>query len=298
MKTAEEQQAAQIRQALAGASSAQQAACNSVSWAAGTANVNFGGSTVDLPMLVPPIIGAYCWVANLGGTVLVLGPVPPSPLATANGSPSSGLVQVTGDDGKPYTVASDGFTISSGTRVLLSWGDRGGYVVGLVSADPLTQTPVNGGGNAGGGSTRVTKTFNPTGSGTQNGSGSTGSGSFWTQQVYCGDSTLGAYFYGSQIGDTIPDSATIISGSIRLVEVSGYGDSPTLGTHGLVGPSGSLSVSNVETIAGGSGSKPLSGAILNALKTGAAKGIATAHGGYHIFGTSSQCGALTVTWQN
>lgn len=297
MKTAEEQQAEKIRTALGGMSSAQRGACQSIDWAAGTASVNVGGATVDLPMLAAPVVGAYCWVGLLGSTMMVLGPVPPSKLATAAGSPTSGLVTVVGDDSVSYTVAANGFTITSGTRVLLDWGDRGGYVVALVSADPLTGTPVTGGGNAGGVAPK-TKTFNPTGSGTQNSSyGSlAGSGNFWTPQVYCGDTTLGAYFYGSQIGDTIPNGATILSGSIRLVEISGSGSAPSLGTHSLGGPSGGLVVGNVMGIPGGSGAKKLSAAILNALKTGAAKGIATAHGGYHIFGPASQCGAITITW--
>ena len=294
MISAAQQQKDLVKQALAGSSSAVQGVCNSIDWAARTAQVNVAGSTIDLPMLGVPIVGAYCWVGTMGSTVLVLGPVPPAPLATATSSPSSGLVAVTGDDGMAYTVASNGFTITSGTRVVLQWADRGGFVVALESADPLTKTPVSGGGNTGGGSTASTAIFRPVYSGSQN----TGASNFWTSDVLCSDSNEGMYSYATQIADTIPDTATITRVSLQLaVTGTGYGDAPNWGLHNLASLSGVLSVSSATPLPGGSGNFLLPNSFGDALKTGSMKGVGTAHGGYWQYGNATQSGMLTISWQ-
>jgi hypothetical protein len=297
MTSAEQQQSARNQRFAAGLSDLRIGSCLSINWAARTAKVNIPGSTVDMPMVVTPVVNARCYVGFFANRPVVLGPAALPPLATATASPSGGLVKVTGDDGVSYTVASDGFTISAGTRVLLAWGDRGGYVIGLPTADPLSGQPINSGGTAPS-SGRQSRTFNPIDSGTQNGSGGSGSGNFWTPQVWCGDSTIGGYFYGGQIADTIPDSAVIDGVQVSLVQVGGSGGgAPTLGLHNLLSKSGSLAPTGAAGISGGTGVKGLPTSFGDALKTGTYVGLATAHGGYWIWGSAGEgSGALTISW--
>jgi len=297
MSSAEDQQSAKNKDFANGLSDLRVGTCLSINWAAGTASVNIPGSTVDMPMVIAPVVNARCYVGFLANRPIVLGPVARPPLVTATGPASSGLVKVTGDDGVPYTVAADGFTIASGDRLVVQWGDRGGFVVAKESADPLTGLPIGTGGNTPT-PTQQTRTFNPVDSGTQNGSGSSGSGNFWNPQVWCGDSTIGAYWYGSQIADTIPDGATIDQVQVSLVQVGGSGGSqPNFGLHNLPSKSGSLSPFNVTPIIGGTRVNLLPNNFGDALKTGAAWGIASRHGGYWIYGSASQgSGALTITW--
>lgn len=298
MTSAEQQQSARNQELAAGLSDLRVGTCLSINWTKLTAKVNIPGSTLDLPMVVAPVVNARCYVGFLANQPVVLGPVARPPLATATGSPSSGIVKVTGDDGQSYGVASNGFSITAGTRVLIEWADRGGYVVALPSADPLTGQPIIGSGGDAPTPTRQSRTFYPIDSGTQNGSGGSGSGNYWTSQVYCGDSTIGGYFYGTQIADTIPDSASILSVVVALTQIGGSGGSaPKLGLHNLPSKSGNLTPTSATPVLGGSNLSQLPNAFGDALKTAAAFGLATAHGGYWIFGTAAQSGALTITWQ-
>lgn len=298
MVTATELQQTQNQSLRQGMSDLKVGTCLAIDWVAGTANVNVAGATVDLPMVgLPPIVGARCWVGYLAGRPLVLGAVPRSPFATVNGTPSGGLTAVLADDGETYPVTYDTRdTITIGLRVHVDW-DCGGMIIGFPAADPYTGQPVPSGGGTVPKTTRKTVTFSPAWSGTTNGTELTGSGSWGSSNVWCGDSTLGAYGFGNQIDSTIPDAATIVSGYITLgIDGSDYGDGPHLGTHALSSRSGVLSVGNVFSISSGGGRKTLNATVLNALKTGAARGIATAHGGFHIYGAAPGSGAITITW--
>lgn len=293
MTSAEQQQSAKNQALAAGMSDLRIGTCLSINWVAGTANVNIPGSTVDIPMLVPPVVNARCYVGFLANRPVCLGPVALPPLVTATASASGGLVSVTGDDGQKYTVAADGFTISSGDRLVVHWGDRGGFVIGKQSADPLTGTVIGGGGNVPGGG-QQSRTFNSIASGSQSGSGSSGSGNFWTNDVYASDVNVGAWIFGTQIADTIPDSAVIDAIAIGVNQIDGSGGtSPNFGLHGLSSRSGVLTVSSAVAVPGGTGPKGLPLSFGDALKTGAAMGIGTAHGGYWIY---SGAASLTIVW--
>jgi hypothetical protein len=295
MTTAEQQQSTKNEELASGLSDLRVGTCLSINWPAGTAKVNIPGSTIDMPMVSAPVVNARCWVGFFANRPIVLGPVARPPLATATAAQSGGLVKVTGDDGQQYVVASDGFSITSGTRVLLAWGDRGGYVIGLPGADPLTGAPINNGGTIpGGGPTTVQ--FNSIDGGSQNSAymGGSGTSGFWTGDVWCGDTTLGAWIFGTQIADTIPDSAVIDAVSISVSQTGGSGGSaPNFGLHNLPSKSGTVVPTSAVAVGGGSGQKGLPTSFGDALKTGAAFGIATRHGGWWIY---SPTAALTITW--
>lgn len=282
-----------------GLSSLKQGTCVSINWVTGMAMVNVTGGTVPMPMAgTPPIPNAKCWIGFLGNQPICLGAVARPSLATVSGSPSGGIVRVTGDDGQSYMVAYNAaLTPASPTRVLVDWAS-GGTILCAVSADPVTGTPVEVPIIGGGGT--QSRVFNPVSSGTQNGSGNSGAGSFWTSQVYCGDTTLGGFFYGDQIAGTVPDGAHIVPGSVQVYvdALRTSGGSPSIGVHSLSGRAGVLTVDNPVTVAGGTGWKTLPDSFGDQLKTGARKGVGTRHGGYHIWSPagSNNSGALRLSW--
>lgn len=274
--------------------------CVSIDWVNSLALVNVPGGQVSMPMVgTAPIPQRPCWVGFFGKTPICLGPAPRSTMCTVSGSPSGGVVQVTGDDGGIYKVVYDArLTPASGNRVLVDWLESGGTILCVVSADPVTFDPNTPAPPVVVPGKKVTRTFNPTDSGSQSGSGSSGSGSFFTPRVFCSDSNVGGYFYGTQIASTIPDSASIISVELYLDEVTGYGDAPHMGLHNLATKAGSLAVSSSTAFSAGSGWKRFD-AFGTALKTGASKGFATGHGGYHVYNNAgiNNSGACRITWQ-
>lgn len=296
MTSVEKQQSAKNQAFAAGMSDLRVGTCLSIDWVAGTAKVNVPGSTVDLPMITVPVVNARCYVGFFATRPVVLGPVALPQLVTAKSAPSGGLVAVTGDDDVDYVIAADGFSIAAGDRLVVLWGDRGGFVVAKESVDPLTGLPIGTGGETPSSGSQ-TRRFNPVDSGTQSGPGLTGSGNFWDSQVWCSDSNLGAYWYGSQIADTIPDSAVIEQVQLSLVQVGGGGgDRPNIGLHSLPSKSGNLAVYSATPVVGGTGVNLLPPSFGDALKTGSAAGIATAHGGYWIYAPFTGSGVLTITW--
>lgn len=294
---ATEQQVRTNQKILGGLSDLRQGTCVSIDWPTGMAVVNIPGSTVSIPMAgTAPIPNALCWVGFMGNQPICLGAVARPPLATVAGPAVAGIVSVTGDDGVIYQVAYDTLlTPASADRVLIDW-TSGGTILCIPSADPNTGLPVNTPGEIPSGGSQ-TRTFNPIDSGTQNGSGD-GSGGFWTSQVYCGSTTVGGYFYGGQIAGSIPDDAVIDSVVLHLNAERATGDAPTIGLHTLTTKAGNLVVTSAVTVALGSGDRVLPNSFGDALKTGAAAGVGTHHGGYSIYSPAGvgNSGALTITW--
>lgn len=281
--------------------------CVSVDWPYAQVNVN--GQVIPLPMVgnLAPVPQQQCWVATLAGKRICLGPAATPSLGTVSDAPTTGTLPVLGDDGVTYQAAYDPnvTTWSTGQRVLMQWagGPGGGPVVVLnLSANPSTPDPTKPDPPVvGGGTTSHDLWFDPLWSGTQNGSGSSGSGSFWTDQVYSGATTLGAWGYGSSVANTIPDGATITYTGLLVSQQGGTGgNAPTFGLHSLSSRSGTLTVSSAVTSSGGSGEKELPVSFGNALKTGSALGIATDHGGYWIYAPAGVNGSgrlhIKATW--
>lgn len=294
-----------IASARQGYSRLQQAVCVSVDWESSLALVNAGGGVISVPMAGdPPIPQRECWIGFLGQQPVCLGPVARPATGVIAGAAVDGLVPVTGDDGVLYNLAYDAgvTTWTTGTRVLIYW-PGGGTVLFPLSADPFThddliESPTQ---VTPSGPTQHVLTFRPVASGSQAGSGSVGNGAFWTEVVRCGDTQIGGYFYDN-IDSAIPDNAHIDAASVFLFANSTYGNPPTLGLHALPSKAGALSVTGAVTIPGGTGSKDLiaAGLDVSPLINGAAKGLATHHGGNHLFAPWNQNGSgvltITATW--
>lgn len=281
-----------------GASGLAQATCISVDWPNYLAVVNIAGGEVSVPMVGDaPYPGDTVWVGWLGQNPICLGPVPKATTGTVTGAGAAGFVTVLGDDNRSYTVPYTGTAPADNARVAMLWPAKG-LLVGAMSADAPGVVPIappsSGGGGAPGGSSTGKMTFNPTESGTYNGSSWYGDGF-----VGCSASEQGAWFYGNQIADTIPDDATITVARIHIDEYfNRYPSSlARLGTHTLTSKSGAPNVTGTLDIPRGSGDRDIR-MYADALKTGAAKGIGTNHGGWHKFspkGTRNS-GAIYMEW--
>jgi hypothetical protein len=275
-----------------GASSITQGTCLSVDWATGYAMVNVSGGEVRMPMVTTaPAPGDQVWVGYLGKQPILLGIVARAAVGTITAAPSSGKVEVTGDDAQKYLLPYNAdTTLTLNQRVAIDWDSRS--VAFRLSSDtpPPDEIVTPGIVNPG----PQERTFTPTNSGTWNGS------RYYTSQVNCSDSQQGIYVYGRQIAETIPDNALIDYVGLDLsVVFDRYPSSlATFGLHTREALDGAPGVSGGAPVSAGSGRKDLPTSFGEALKTGAALGVGTNHGGYHGFAPAGQnnSGALTIRY--
>lgn len=209
-------------------------------------------------------------------------------------SVGTNVVTVTGDDGLSYTYPhAFGAAYSAGQRVALNHDAE--VVLFRLSTDPTakapatpTQAPVSG---------SVTRTFYPIDSCNWWSSGGRWDAPYAEVSV----SRSGYYFYGNQIRNTIPNSATVTSVRIVLRELWDRvpGVPSQLGVHasGFRPVSGPLALTGSVPVSG-SGTFPLTAAMGDALKTGSARGVGFAQNtGWRRFDGFSRSGALTITWE-
>jgi hypothetical protein len=277
------------------ASGLERGMCAAVDWKSGLVEVNIGGGSKRMPMVgTAPAVNDQVWVATLAGQPVCLGSLAKASLGTVERGPSGGKLTVKGDDGLvsnlPYNF--DHAPFAAGQRVALDWPS--GTVMYRLSSDPTIEPPAAPAPPAAVSAGEKSVEFAPV-----------DSGSFWQtngswskQDVWCTDSYLGAYFYEG-IADSIPDTAKITGIRMALNETENRfpGSVATFGTHTLAGKSGAPVISGAVGVSAGSGSKTLPLTFGDALKTGAARGIGTNHGGYHRFGTAaSGSGRLFITY--
>jgi len=268
----------------------------------GTVLVDFGQGLVAVYSigLYNPMPGEFVWCLVVDATTLMMGPV--------KSRPTFGKVVATGTPNLSVQLA-DGSTVP--LPALSSYTDPAvndevtifsGIVLGDQASTPQsTYVPpdkVDAGGSA---ARQKTLVFRAVSSGTQNGSGDTGTGNFWSDDVWCGASTIGSWFYGKQIADSIPDNAVIDQVQLYVKETvnSFPGSLATIGTHTSQSKSGSVTVSGSATIARGTGWRDLPLSYGDLLKTGAAYGVGTRHGGKHVFAgrrSTAQSGQLRITF--
>lgn len=266
------------------------ALCTAVDPVLGVATFNVNGGVQSAPMMgFPPAVNVDAWLLYVGDVPLCLGPVYRSPWGVVTAPPDAGKVTVLGDDGVEYTVPyADSLDLDTDDRAAIDW--TSGVATSEPASDQDSETPVGPGG--GGGEAR-SATFSPTGSASY----LTTSGSWWTSQVRCGDTNLGCYFFGTQIMDSIPDTATVTAVYLDLVG-DGTGGNPTWGLHTLTGTTGAPDTTGAFEVPAGSGRFQLPTAYGDALQTGAALGVGTNHGGNHIYAQSAgtNSGALTIEY--
>lgn len=268
-----------------------EALCVGYDWPNSMVVVNISGAELAMPWTgEPPWVGDRVRVTTVGGrrhcqavwgsglgTVTVVG---------------GNHATVTGDDGRTYRYPYRfGETLSAGNRVALSHATR--FVLGRLSTNPdpepepgpIPPPPPSG-------STRQAL-FNPIDS------GNFMNGAYRDQMVEISTTRSAAYWYGAQIRDTIPDTATVTKAELRLVEkwdrvpatatvLRLHGDQGRGGEPGLLGPSIGITGGGAIDI------RPFA----DALKTGGAFGVAfTRNTGWRQFGSLFESGGIYMEWR-
>lgn len=279
----------------------ERADCLAVDWVARTASLNIGGGVASIPWAgEAPVPGYAAWVLIVGQAAVCLGAIGLPAIGTIRfARDADGYQAVQGDDGVEYRLAGDAdATFTSGARVLIDWA-RGGHIVARVSAEagegPDTPAPVVPAAPSADASAEKTRTFYPTDS------ASWYKGRWNTSDVIYGLSyPVGAWFYGRQIEDTIPDYADVLSVELLLVVGTSYGNGfASIGTHDQASrPAGPFPIDNLTNVgavkSGFSGYVRLDG-FGDQLKTGSAKGLGTKGPGFRQFKRGS--GALRIRWK-
>lgn len=187
-----------------------------------------------------------------------------------------------------------GVAPSSGDRVGIVWSEDGPWCsTRLSSSPPPPEPPPNPGGGGGVRSAifRVTDT----------GSTDRNRARWWTSRPMASSSTYGAFFYGTQIRDTIPDNATLVKLEFYVSWQQRQGGTPNFALHNLARKAGVPSMGSSTAWAPGGGwqTPPMAAAWFNGLKGGGMYGIGLNQGGWNIFSSradNSMTGALRITW--
>ena len=241
-----------------------------------------------------PGTGEQCLVWFLDGMPYVMGPATPRPHRGNVLTVASGLVTVNTVAGEVGPLPYVGSAPAVGADVRIMW--HGGGLVftatppeGIVVPPPPPKPTV----------TRHVDTFSATAAGTWNtGRGDSATG-YFNSEVWASNTTIGFWFYGTKIPNTIPSGAKIERVQLYIAARQIFGGAPVFTTHNRTAPPGvslsggsAIGVSNYSWV-----DLPLS--FGNALRRGGgAYGIGTRHGGYNIFkslAADGQSGALRIT---
>jgi hypothetical protein len=182
-----------------------------------------------------------------------------------------------------------------GQRVALIWSEGPKIVGVLAAAAVLPDVPPD----PAPGTTTRTATFRAR----QAGSTDRGSVRWWSASPQAGNSTYGAWFYGTAIRDTIPSSATLVSLQFKVNRTQDQGGDPRFTLHSDAVKSGipSMSAYDEWDPAQGWQTPPMAAAWFSALKGGGSRlGVGLNQGGYNIFASlaqDSESGALRISWK-
>jgi hypothetical protein len=261
----------------------------------GMVQVDFGQGPVTILSagVAEPLPGQSVRVLQVDATTMMLGPAVPRSgigVVTATGSPTLTVTTSVGSLALPFIAT---YSAVNGDTVLIDW-DAGGVVIGKVTAAPAgSYTPPVGSATAFSVDFRATD------------SGSYYSGSWVRDDLWASDSNKGAWFYGTTIPDTIPDTATITRVQVYLPEF--YNPFPAelagVGLHALSSKVGALALSSVVGVAAGAVWQDLPVTFGDALKTGASLGVGVqqlvALSGYHKYtgrASDADSGLLRIDW--
>lgn len=183
---------------------------------------------------------------------------------------------------------------SSGDLVGISWSEQP-FVLGRISVQPPAPDPIP---DPGGGGVR-SATFMPT----DTGSTDRGAARWWQAQPWASNTTYGAWFYGTQIRDTIPAGASLVSLEFFTSWQQRQGDAPRFALHNL-SAKGSLPSFGAYTAwspNAGWQVPPMAASWFAGLRAGgSALGVGLNQGGYNKFSSRAQdsmSGALRISWR-
>lgn len=272
----------------AGLSNTAAGVCLSIDWANKLLQVDLGGLPQSMPWAgEPPWVGDAVRVVYAGRKPVAFATYG-APIGTVQ-SVTSTVATVLGDDGVTYAYPfRNGDTLAASNRVLLDHAHR--IVTARYTANPdgsVANRPP-----APPSSSKHKATFRPTQSGNFR------NGAFDSEFVEISTTRSGFYWYGKQIADTIPNTATVTKAILKLEELwdNVPGTASHLGTHAQLqrtssppALSGSINVSN-------GGSIDIS-SFATALKNGTAYGVGFAqNSGWRRFDTRARSGSIYMEW--
>lgn len=284
----------QIAEVAAGRSAASEGVVVSQDWDNRLVTVNVGGSEYTLKWAgAAPWPGDTVRVLSNGGTVHCVA-VWGAALGTVV-SASGGLATVTGDDSVSYRYPHLGSAPSAGQRVRLDHAGRA-VLSGVYSVEPeASEFVAPSAPPAPSGGVRE-QWFNPAWSGNWR-------PGFAGSAVEVSSSRMGMYGYGTQIRDTVADTATVTVAQLHLTQnwdnVPGVNSS--MGTHSFNGAPGSAdngALSGSYSVPGGSRVVDLLGSVADALKTGSALGVGFRSGsyGWRQYAAAPGSGRIFMRW--
>lgn len=263
---------------------------------AGSAQVDMGGSrfVCDFGSGYVPVVGETVRVWTVGDQHLLF-PAGPRPavgtVLTASGT-SATVSTSAGDFSMPFA----GATPTSGDRVGVVWSEDGPWCTSKLSSTPPPPAPIP---DPGSGGTVRSATFRVIDTGSTDRS----QARWWQSQPWASNSTFGAWFYGTQIRDTIPASAQFQSLEFYVSWQQRQGDSPRFALHNQARKAGLPTFGSVTAWSPGSGwqTPPNAEAWFNALKDGGSMlGVGLNQGGFNKFSSRAQdaaSGALRIFWR-
>jgi len=263
--------------------------------------VDLGDQRVPVPFATAwvPQINEAVTVLAIDGVMRLIGPTVPKPgigvVETINAEKTSAVVQT---DFGTYTlsVAPTDPAPSSGDTVGIHWSSQPWCTLLLDVPDPEEPAPDPSGGPGGEVKTAEFRAIDT-------GSTDRGSARWWQPQPWSSESTFGAWFYGSQIKDTIPAGAEFVSLQFFVAwDRRRYGGSRfTLHSDATKGGVPAMSGYTVWNPDGGWQTPPDPAGWFNALKAGGDRfGVGLNQGGYEQFKSLAQdgmSGALRISWR-
>lgn len=287
-----EQSAREQAQLRRGLSDGTEGVCVAVDWENRLVTVNIGGGEQVMPTAGDtPWVGDRVTVAYLGRKPWCMGSTARSPLGVVASAPDAGKVVVDGDDDARYRYAYNAaLSLNVGDVVALDHARKSvAYVLSSRPDEELPTVPTAPGG-------AVQERYF-----TAIDSANFRSGTYAGPEFEVSDNRMAAYWYGTQIRDTIPAGATILAAAVYLAqEWDQVPSTPSrLGLHGdgsNVGPPGLFGAID---ISGGTQSVDLRGAFIDALRGGSAFGLGLYEGmGWRRFGAASSSGQIFVRWSS
>lgn len=240
-----------------------------------------------------PIVNEPVHVWSVDGSWFLVGPTSGRPATGIVATVSAGRVTATTDFGK-FTMPAVGTLPTSGQTIAIGW--PGPVCLGALSTQPIAPpVPPDPGG---GGVTVKEALFRAIDAGSTD----RGPARWWQAQPWASNTTFGAWFYGSQIKDTIPSGAQLVSMEMYINRVQDSGDPPrfTLHTDGWKGGVPGMSAYVAWDPPNGWNAVPSAGWFGSLIAGGPYWGIGLNQGGFNKFAALTQdglSGALRIKWK-
>ncbi|WP_323986192.1 hypothetical protein [Microbacterium plantarum] len=269
--------------------------------------VDMGDQRVPVVFATPwvPEINEPVHVDTIDGVSRLIGPTAPKPgmgvVVTVDAS--GDYVDVITDFGTyrmPYAAAdADTPPPGSGDSVGIDWSSGPKCYRLSTSPDPVPPPPDPGGGGA----TTHTSVFRAVDAGSIR---KTGVNGWWNPRPWNSPSNFGAWFYGTQMADTIPDNAEFVGLEIYLTwAVRRWPNTLRWGTHTHARKDGLINVNGSDLWDPGSAAgwytPPFAQPWFNTAKTGVLGVALNAQGSgqeeARSLAEDGQSGALRITWR-